>query len=276
MQRIITKCVMDMESLRWIPELEESCPYSGQWEMCLGGASGADKALAKDQKQFADALQLQQGTEFAGEQADLNAISAAWSPIISAGPNQYGFSTAEDQQLRENIVNAGATATTNTENAALLREQQASGGAGAGPSGGTAALNAEIAATGAQSTATALGQEKELGYETGRSEFNTAQAGEAEVAKIENPVGGASAASGAAEQANKSQNLVDTANANSLGAKLLGGAIAGGLSLIPGVGPVVAGGFAKGFNGGAQSGGGGSGGSGGGTYGGPPVPGYGS
>jgi hypothetical protein len=42
--KIITKAVLDLESMQWIPELEESFEYSGDIALAGGGASSAAKA----------------------------------------------------------------------------------------------------------------------------------------------------------------------------------------------------------------------------------------
>lgn len=223
--------ILDMETLEWVSN-DGIYFYDGPVVGFLGGASSAENANAKSEQEFMQTLQSEQQTQFANEQLAQQQVQKAWAPIVAGGAYQYGFSTAEDAQLQKNIEERGAQATENTENAALLREQQASGGANAGPAGATEALNAQIAATGAQSTATALGQEKELGYQTGRENFLAATEGETKVAELANPTGYAGEATGAAGAENQAQNIVDTANANSLTSKLLGG-IAGGIANIP-------------------------------------------
>ena len=240
--KIITKAVLSLDTLQWIPELEESYAYAGPMAQCLGGASSAATNAEKSEEQFMSTLQGEQQTQFANEQQAQNQLQQAWAPIVAGGAYQYGFSTAEDQQLQQNIENQGAKATENTENAALLREQQASGGANAGPAGATEALNAQVAATGAQTTATNLGQEKELGYETGRQNFLNATKGEEDVANLASPTSYSNAATGAAGASNQAINLVDTENANSMLNKVVGGAI----GAIPGIGSSVAEGLSGG------------------------------
>jgi hypothetical protein len=227
MKKIITKAVLNLATMEWIPELEESYIHFGAVDMCLGGASSAANANEQTEQEFMNTLQSEQSTQFQNEQVAQNQLQKAWSPIVAAGPNQYGFSTAEDQQLQGNIENAGAQATENTENAAQLRQQQATGGAGGGPAGGQAALDAQIAATGAQSTATNLAQEKEAGYQTGRANFLAATGGEEAVANLASPTSFANSATGAAGASNQAVNLVDTENANSLLNKVVGGAVGG-------------------------------------------------
>jgi hypothetical protein len=234
--KVITKAVLSLETMEWIPELEESYLYSGPLDLCLGGATSGEKGIATDEETFLQNMQAEQQTQFQNEQTAQNQIQQAWSPIVAGGAYQYGFSTAEDQQLQNNIVNAGAQATENTENAAQLREQQATGGAGGGPAGGTEALNAQIAATGAQQTATNLGQEKELGYQTGRQLFEQGTGAEEAVAGLSSPTSYASSANSAAGEAMSGQQVLDAANANSLLSKVVGGAV----GAIPGVGSSIA------------------------------------
>lgn len=252
--RVITKSVIDMETMELI--YEESFPYAGQWDLCIGQAIGAaasiaggllggggapkeDKQLAAQQKQFFENLQAEQSTQFAQEQDAQNQIKQMWDPIAKGGAYQYGFSTAEDQQLQKNIEEAGTQATQNTVAAEQLRQQQLSGGAATAPTGAAAALEEQARQTGAQKTATALGQEKELGYETGRELFEKASNAEATVAQLANPTGYAQATTNAGNAALAGQQQVDTLNAQSSTAKLLGGALQGTavqglLSKIPG------------------------------------------
>ena len=122
---------------------------------------------------------------------------------MAGGAYQYGFSTAEDQQLQSNIVNQGAEATQNTENAALLREQQQSGGASTAPTGAQDAINAQVAATGAQSTATNLANEKLAGYEQGSKLFSEGTQAEEQVASLANPNAYASSATDASKAADE-------------------------------------------------------------------------
>jgi hypothetical protein len=247
MPRVITKCVLDLETLKWV--FIETIPYNGNWAYCLGGATAGEKGIASDEAEFMSNLQGEQATQFANEQQAQQQIQSAWSPIVAGGAYQYGFSTAEDQQLQQNIVNQGAQATANTENAALLREQQQTGGAQSAPTGAQAAINAQVAATGAQQTATNLANEKLAGYEQGSKLFSEATGAEESVAQLANPNAYAGAATSAGNAALDAQQVMQQANANSLGSKLLGGAISGGVGFLTG-GPAGAlAGFTSGMSG---------------------------
>lgn len=239
MYKYYSKIVIDMETLCVIGRVVHD--YSGPWALCLGtvksmfsGATSEDKALAKSQNQFMETLQNEQNTQFANEQEAQKAIQAAWAPILKGGAYQYGFSSAEDQNLISQIESGGATATENAVTAQQLREQQMSGGADVLPSGAQAAIEAQQRELGAQNTATNLLKEKELGYQVGRENFAKATDAERAVAELSNPTGYAGAATEAAKGAETAQQQVDKMNANSLTAKLLGGAIGGGIGFLTG------------------------------------------
>lgn len=214
----------------------EGYEYSGPMAYCIGwgGATSQQKQIAASDDAFMQSLQGEQKSQFANELNAQNQLNKAWSPILAGGPYQYGFSTAEDQALRSDIVNQGATAATNTENAALTREQQASGGASATPTGGQQAINAQIAATGAQDTAANLAKEKLQGYEQGANLFEDASKGVSTVASLADPTGYANAANQSENAAATAEQDVQEANANSIGSKMLGGLFNAGLNLATG------------------------------------------
>jgi hypothetical protein len=239
MDKVFTKIVIDMETLKVIEC--ESYNYGGPWAYALGtvkqmftGSNPQTTDLANEDSQFMQTLQNEQGTTFANQQSALNTINQANAPLVAGGAYQYGFSTAEDQALQSNIENQGATATQNSVAAEQLREQQQSGGAEVLPSGAQAALETQARETGAQQTAAQLGQEKIAGYKQGNENFENATKAEESVAELENPTGFAGAANNAGQNSLASQNAVNSLSANSLTAKLLGGAIQGGLSLATG------------------------------------------
>ena len=236
MKKAITKCVMDMESLLWLPELEEFSEYAGKWEYALGGASEGDNSVNSEQHQFFNELTQNTTTAFQGAQTDLDALNKAWGAISSQGINQYGYSSAEDRAITGAITNAGAQATENTVSAEQLNQQQAAGGANAGPSGASEALQTQAREVGAQNTATELGKEKIAGFEQGNQNYLNAMSGEQNVASEQGSLAGSMASSAVGQGGNeiKSQQMVDTANQNSLLNKVLGGVVNAGLGLATG------------------------------------------
>jgi hypothetical protein len=146
---------------------------------------------------FMTELQGQQLQAFSGNQAALNAVQSAWAPVLQTGAVPYGYSPALDSLLKSNIINLGATATTNAMNAAALRQRQATGGApGAAPQGAQEAITAEIAARGQQATAANLAQEKIAGYDQGLKNLEGATSAELGVSRGEDVTGLAGATTG--------------------------------------------------------------------------------
>ena len=147
---------------------------------------------------FMSALQAQQNQAFAGNQAALTTLSNAWAPVAATGQIPYGYSPQLDSMLKSNIINQGAQATANQINAAQLQERQASGGApGAAPPGAQEAINAEIQARGAQSTAQNLTNEQIAGYQQGVQNLQGLTGAETSIANAENEVGLAGASTNA-------------------------------------------------------------------------------
>lgn len=146
---------------------------------------------------FYGTLQGQQQQAFQGQQAALSAVNSMWAPIMSTGAIPYGYSAALDSLLRSNDINEAAAGTTNAMNAENLRLQQESGGANVLPSGATAQIQADIGATGAQSEAQTLANEKIAGYQQGLQNVEGATSAELGVASGENAAGTANAATNA-------------------------------------------------------------------------------
>jgi hypothetical protein len=197
----------------------------------FGGATAAQQQQATGSEQFAQAMQNATNTQLGNELGYQNTIANAGQQLMAGGPNKFGFSTAENANLVGTIENGGATATANSLAASRLSQQQASGGAQTMPSGAQAAINAQVGATGAQNTASALAQEREAGYQAGAQQYGEGVNATGEAAQLANPTGYAGATTNAEGQALSAENAVQSANANSLTAKLLGGAIQGGLNL---------------------------------------------
>ena len=211
----------------------------------FGGASKGDEQALTSEKNFMNELTNENQSAFAGAESLATAVQNAWAPVLSQGAYQYGFSSAEDQNLRNQIENTGATATANSINAEELRQQQESGGAATAPSGAKAALEGQMRETGAQATASNLAKEKELGYEVGRQQFENASNASLSAGQLKGSLA-ASSGNQAIEEGknvNAMQQYIDEQNQNSLTSKLLGGAITAGLSFIPGVGPMLASNF---------------------------------
>jgi hypothetical protein len=155
------------------------------------------KSTANSANAFFDSLQGEQGAAFAGNQAALNALQSAWSPILAGGSIPAGYSPGLDAMLQSQIRSQGAQATSNATNAAELRQQQQSGGADVLPTGANAAVDAQIQAQGQQSTAAGLENEKIADYQQGVANLEGATKAELGIASGEDETGLANAATGA-------------------------------------------------------------------------------
>lgn len=153
---------------------------------------------------FMNELQGQQTQAFSENQTALTALSNAWKPVLESGAVPYGYSQGLDSLLKSNIINQGATATSNAENASLLRQRQESGGAGMAPQGSQEAINALIEAKGQQSTAQNLANEKIAGYQQGETNLEGATKAELGIAGNANEVGLAGATTTAGDLGLKS------------------------------------------------------------------------
>lgn len=126
----------------------------------------------------------------------MQTISNAWAPVLQSGAVPFGYSAGLDQLLQSNAIQQGSAATANATNAAALQEKQASGGANVLPTGASAQIGADIAATGAQKTAQNLTGIQEAGYQQGLSNLEGGTQAELGVAGGENETGLAEAATG--------------------------------------------------------------------------------
>ena len=194
--------------------------------MC--GPSAAQTTIENSQIDLANQIQAQNSTVFGESQGILNSLNAAFTPILEAGPNQTGFSDAENTSL-----NTEATESTAQNFANAQRQMQESGAAAGGgntfaPSGVTAANKASLAATGAAALSGEQNQIQQANYATGRQNFMNAAGVLGGEASTLNPVGTANAATGADSSAASTANTIQQ-QSTSIWSSVLGalGGVAG-------------------------------------------------
>jgi hypothetical protein len=104
--------------------------------MC--GASQQQKDITDEQQQFYTNLTNQYNTVFGQNQAITGALTAAFTPILQAGPSQTGFSPAQENAMR----------TQNTENVATnyAQAQKATAQILAAQGGGNTLLPSSVSA----------------------------------------------------------------------------------------------------------------------------------
>lgn len=206
--------------------------------MC--GPSGGQTALSQEQADFYKELQGSYATEFAGQSAILSSLNAAFTPILNAGPNQQGFSAAENATLNTQAMN---TTSRNYQNAArAVGSQLAARGGGNAylPSGVNAGIDASIASAAAGQLSAEESQITQANYAQGRQNFFNAAGALSGEASLMNPTQYAGQATGAGGAA--FQSATDIYNQGNAWQGLLGGVLGGALGSF---GTGIGGGLAK-------------------------------
>jgi hypothetical protein len=150
--KITTKAVLDMETLEWVSK--ESYEYIGPVDLCCGPTSGETQA-ATAQNIFANTLQQDTNSRFAGQTASINQINSILQGV-EAGKFLPGYSSATLAAL-----NTGALDTTaaNYKNA-MIAAQNANAGRG-GDTGLQPGTVSQEAATIASNAAGQLSSEQQ-------------------------------------------------------------------------------------------------------------------
>lgn len=197
---------------------------------CFGGPSSAEKTAQSQEAGFTNELMQDFGQRYAQEGNILSGLTNVLTPIEEAGPNQRGFSAAE-----EAAMNTSAIDTTGGNYANAVRATQNNGAgktvAGAPESGVTQAITAGLGSAAAGQLSTEENQIVQADYATGRSNFNNAVSGLGGVASAENPNGLAGEANtanknsfGEADTINTQQNQADEAILGTAETAITGGA----------------------------------------------------
>ena len=216
------------------------------------GASSQQTALADSQTAFYNQMTSDYSQQFANQSAILGTLQNTLNPIIAAGPNQFGFNTAETNNLNSQAIQ-GTGQQYNNAQKALGAEQAAQGGGNSYlPSGAQAAQQAGVASAYANQASNQLLGIQQAGYQQGYNQYQSAIGQLGGVAAQYNPTGYASSANSAGSTANSEANAVAQANNAASPWNLVGGILGG-----------VASGLTGGLTGGLSSALGGLGGGGG-------------
>lgn len=143
----------------------------------MSGPSATQLNLQQEEADFyAQGMQESQ-TAFGEDQALLKQMEAVYEPILARGPNQKGFSGAEESDLNAQAIEG--TARNYSQAARAVGSQIAAEGGGDNPlpSGGAEALKEEVALSAAGQESQEEQQIVQADYAAGESEFE--HAGEA-------------------------------------------------------------------------------------------------
>lgn len=251
--RIYTKIVIDMATGT---VLERVCgEYTGPVEECKGSSSQDD--LAQKQAAFYDTLTSNYKTQFGEQSAILSALQKTWSPILSAGINQYGFNPQEDSALRTQAGDA-TSANFSGANRALNENIAAAGGGDQFlPSGSKTQLEQQNQFAAARDISSQNLGITQAGYEQGRQNFLNASSALTGQSQIYDPQGYAKQGNSAGESAFSSASILY--NQGQAWQGLVGGILGGAATAFAGpLGGAAAGALFPKAGGGAAAGGGGS------------------
>ena len=217
------------------------------WTKSVGlckGASSAQSNLANQQSQFYSTLQQDYGTQFANQSNILGSLQKSLSPILAGGPNQFGYSTAQTNNLNSSAIQNTAQGYANASQALKQNQAAAGGGNTLLPNGAQSAQQGALASAAANNQSNQLLGIQQQGYAQGNTNFNNAVGQLGGVAAQYNPTGFAGSANSAGSAASTSQNQVTQLNNAASPWNLVGGilgGVAGGASsgLIGGLGTAV-------------------------------------
>jgi hypothetical protein len=194
--------------------------------MC--GPSAAQNTVQADQINLTNQIMSENSTVFGESQGILQTLNSTYAPILAQGPNQTGFSNAEDTSL--NTEATDQTAENFSQAQRTLQENQDAQGGGNNfePGGEEASEDESLAATAESSQSAEQSQILQANYTQGRQNFNTAAGVLGGVATTLNPVGTASTAVSSGAAAATTANTI-AAQSNSIWTSVLGalGGVAG-------------------------------------------------
>lgn len=191
------------------------------------GASAAQNSLAASQTQFYNTLSSDYNTQFANQSSILGALNNSLSPIVAAGPNQFGFSGAQTANLNAQAIQGTGQQYANASKA--LGAQQAAQGGGNSylPTGAQGAQQAGLASASAAQASNELLGIQQAGYNQGHSQYESAIGQLGTVAGMYDPTGYAGQATSSGNAAASEQNLITQENNAASPWNLVGGILGG-------------------------------------------------
>jgi hypothetical protein len=211
--------------------------YDGVVNLCCG-ASDSQKQIGASQQTFMTQVQSQAGAVFGNSSSVFNDLMKTFAPTVAAGPNQQGFSAAENSNLNSQAITQTGQAYKNAKAAVGNAQSSVNGGNVSLPSGAQIGQDVNLASSAANQTANELGQITQQNYATGRQNYELAAAGLSGATNTFNTASGMdNSANSAGEAAAKTANDISTQNQSWMQA------VAGGLGAV--AGDVATGGMAN-------------------------------
>ena len=235
--KIITKSIWqwDDKCKQYVRQYEESYEYTGIVALACGSTS-AQNATAAAQSNFYTQMTQQAQQVFGQTSAVFNQLVQSFAPTVQAGPNQQGFSQAEDQNLNSEAITQTGQSYKNAKEAVGDAESSIGGGNQPLPSGASVGANLQLASGAANQTAGELSQIQQANYATGKQNYDTAVQGLENAPGVFNSSAGFSnAATNSGSAAANTENQIAQENNSWVNALTgaLGGVAGAAVNLVP-------------------------------------------
>lgn len=171
--QITTFARMEWDGTRYVEGYSDSYEYTGEVELCCG-ASSQQTDTYNQQTQLSQQI-MQQGQEVFGDSSQVfSDLVSSLAPTVAAGPNQEGFSAAENSALQSQAITNAGVAYKNAKAATGDAISAQGGGNTSLTSGANVGIEANLASSAAQNTADQLNTINLNDYATGRQNYDTA------------------------------------------------------------------------------------------------------
>lgn len=212
--RITTKLVMqwDDETETYVEIVRIGHDYDGPVAQCCGATQGMQN-IANQQSAFSQQLVNQATSIFGSASTVFNDLLKTFTPTVAAGPNQQGFSAAENANLTARAINDTGQAYKNAKSAVGNAEAAQGGGNTGLVSGARIGTDMGLAESAANQTSSELSQVNQANYEVGRQNYNNAVGGLENAPRVFDPAtSAANAATNSQEGAANTENQIAQEN----------------------------------------------------------------
>jgi hypothetical protein len=199
--------------------------------LLMKGASADQQKNADAASGISDTMMADYHKQFQNQSAILSALTKTLSPIVSAGPNQFGYTPGQVNSLNSTSIQSTGQQYKNSSQA--LKEQQAAQGGGTEllPSGANAQVQGQLAASASNQQSDQLLGIQNAGWAQGNTNFNNAVGQEMSAAGMYSPTNysgqGISSNQSAGSQYSDIQKADQAASPWGAIGGLLGGAVGG-------------------------------------------------
>jgi hypothetical protein len=155
---------------------DEFTEYDGPMALCCGATAAQNQALSSQTSITSQVMQ--QGSQVFGSDSQVfNDLVSSMAPTVAAGPNQQGFSAAENANLQSSAITQSGQAYKNAEAATGDAIASTNGGNSSLPAGAETGVNENLASSAAANTSGELSQINLANYQQGQQNYNTAVSG---------------------------------------------------------------------------------------------------